>query len=314
MISISDLSSVFFGERKGFLMILAVYADDSADQRRQTVFTVGGFMGFPQMFAAAERKWKKYLDDHQLEYFKASEAQNLDGQFDSLKRMLQPRSARAFAESVRHDLGKIIAEEHLGGIALSLEIPAFKKVLREQLDAEQYFGTSDCCIYMFRQFIVNCIELMNRDWPESSSTQIAVVFDDHSNWRQAEYSYQTLRGDPLVAPRLGAISHANDRTTIALQMADLCAYEGRYQTLNVLGLAPERPEFTRMATNHAWYAFSMFREEHLLKNLDTARRFDEQQRVRGVQRRDEHDSPRQSEGRERSDGTPKAGELAKTEG
>jgi hypothetical protein len=279
MISLSDLSLVFWGERKGLLMILAVYADDSADQHRQTIFTVGGFMGFPHMFATAEQKWNKYLVDHHLEYFKASEAQNLDGQFDSLKRMLPPRSARAFAESVRYDLGKIIADEHLGGIALSLDIAAFKKVLKEQADAERYFGTSDCCIFMFRQFIINCISLMNDDWPESSSTQIAFVFDDHSNWRQAEESYQTLRRDPVIAPRLGAISHANDRTTIALQMADLCAYEGRYQTLNVLGMASERPEFTRMAANHAWYSFSMFREEHLLKNLETARRADEQQRV-----------------------------------
>ena len=274
ILSARDLASVLFGERKGILMILAVYADDSADQRRETVFTVGGFMGFPQMFTEAERQWSACLQKNNLEYFKASEAQNLDGQFDSLRLMMPPRAARAFAESVRHDLGQIIADAHLGGIALSLEMQAFKKVLREQLDAERHFNTSDCCIYMFRQFIVNCVDLMNMDWPESASTQIAFVFDDHSNWRAAEDCYQTLRDDAVIGPRLGSISHANDKTMVALQMADLCAYEGRYQTLNVLGLHGERPEFTYMANRHAWYSFSMFREEQLLKNLETARQFD----------------------------------------
>jgi hypothetical protein len=148
MICVCDLSSVLFGHGEGLFMILAVYADDSADQRRETVLTVGGFMGFPWMFYEAERKWKTYLEKNNLEYFKASEAQNLDGEFDSLKRMLQPRSARAFAEGVRHDLWKIIAEEHLGGIALSLEMKAFKKVLREQSDSERYYETSDSYIYL----------------------------------------------------------------------------------------------------------------------------------------------------------------------
>jgi hypothetical protein len=252
-------------------MILEVYADDSADRKRETVFTVGGFMGLPEMFAEAERNWKAYLEKNGLEYFKSSEAQNLDGQFDSLRLMMAPRAARAFEEGVRHDLGKIITEAHLGGIGLSLDMEAFRKVLNEQKDVESYFGTQDCYIYMFRQFIINCIELMNADWPLSSSTQIAFVFDDHSKWKEAEESYQTLRNDSLIAPRLGSISHANDKTTVALQMADLCAYEARYKTMTFMGQADERPEFTRMDAKDAWYSFAIFREKELLQNLETAR-------------------------------------------
>jgi hypothetical protein len=258
--------------REGGAMILAVYADDSADRRRESVFTVGGFMGFPLMFDEAERKWRAYLGKSHLEYFKASEAQNLDGQFDSVKLMMQPRAARAFAEGVRHDLGKIIAGEHLGGIALSLDMKAFQRVLAEQVDAEHYFGTRDCYIFMFRQFIVNCIQWVNEDWPESASMQIAFVFDEHSRWREAEESYETLRKDVLIAPRLGAISHANDKHAVALQMADLCAYEARHQTMSVMGLAEVRPEFTRMDIRDVWYAFTLLREEDLLQNLETARR------------------------------------------
>jgi hypothetical protein len=253
-------------------MNFVVYADDSADAKREIIFTVGGFMGFREMFVEAERNWKTYLAKSGLEYFKASEAQNLDGQFDSLRLMMAPRAARAFEEGVRYDLGKIITDAHLGGIALSLEMKVFQKVLKEQKDAEVYFGTEDCYIYMFRQFIINCIELMNKDWPLNSSTQIAFVFDDHSKWKEAEESYQTLRNDPLIAPRLGSISHANDKTIVALQMADLCAYEARYKTMTFMGQANERPEFTCMDAKDAWYSFAIFREKELLQNLENARK------------------------------------------
>ena len=83
------------------MLILMVYADDSADARQETVFTVGGFMGYPHMFEKAEIKWDAYLRSQNLSYFKASEAESLYGEFDPLKLMMTPRAARAFAESVR---------------------------------------------------------------------------------------------------------------------------------------------------------------------------------------------------------------------
>jgi len=58
---------------------------------------------------------------------------------------------------------------------------------------------------------------------------------------------------------------------IALQMADLCAYEARYKTITFMGQAEERPEFTRMDAKDAWYSFAIFREKELLQNLETAR-------------------------------------------
>ncbi|MGA3370957.1 MAG: DUF3800 domain-containing protein [Terracidiphilus sp.] len=253
-------------------MIFVVYADDSADAKREIIFTVGGFMGFPEMFVEAERNWKAYLDKSGLEYFKASEAQGLHGQFDPKRLQKEPCDAREFADETRSELGKIIAAEHLGGIALSLEMKAFQKVLREQNDAEVYFGTSDCYIYMFRQFIIYCIDMMNKDWPLCSLTQIVFVFDNHSKWKEAEKSYQKLRNDPLIAPRLGNISHADDKVTIALQMADLCAYEARYKTMTFLGQADERPEFVSMDAKDAWYSIAIFREKELLQNLETARK------------------------------------------
>lgn len=251
-------------------MLLSVYADDSADARRETIFTVGGFMGYPEMFEKAELKWNAYLQNKNLGYFKASEIERLDGEFDPLKLMMTPYAARTFAESVRYDLGRIIGEEKLGGISLSLDVKAFRKVLSEHNDFADFYETRDYTVYMFKHFIIHCVGLMIRDMPEYQP-EIAFVFDDHSRWEEAEESYRLLKRSSPFSPRIGSISHADDKKTLALQMADLCAYEGRCHTLNVMGQLNQRVEFEAMAKNHSWYSFSMFREEQLLQHLEAAR-------------------------------------------
>ena len=251
-------------------MLLAVYADDSADARQETIFTVGGFLGYPHMFTKAELKWDAYLRSKKLDYFKASEIERLDGEFDPLKLMMTPCAARTFAESVRYDLGKIIAEENLGGISLSLDVKAFRKVLSEHSDFSNYFETKDCSVYMFRHFIIHCVGLMIRDMPKYQP-EIAFVFDDHSKWEEAEESFRLLKTNSPFSSRIASITHADDKKVCALQMADLCAYEGRCHTLNIMGQRDERIEFKSMAKNHSWYSFSMFREEQLLQHLMEAR-------------------------------------------
>jgi hypothetical protein len=282
MISAQDICSLFYRASEGIIMILAVYGDDSADRGRGNVLTVGAFMGFPGMFVEAERKWDVLLKKHNLEYFKASECQARDGQFHPNRLMMDPRAAQTFAEIVRHELGKILTEEHLGGIAMSLDMKAFRKVLAEQADAKVIFG-SDPYIYMFKRLIIDCIHRMNVEHPEDPEKKddrayqmlrtmpLAFVFDDHSHWQEAEESYRLLRDDPYISPRLGSISHANDKKVLPLQMADLCAYEARYKTMTEWGLEPERVEFARMEKKHAFYAISVILEKHLLEQLEKAR-------------------------------------------
>jgi hypothetical protein len=252
------------------MLILMVYADDSADARQETVFTVGGFMGYPHMFEKAEIKWDAYLRSQNLSYFKASEAESLYGEFDPLKLMMTPRAARAFAESVRYDLGQIFVQEKIGGISLSLDIKDFRKVISEQKDFSSYFETEDYCVYMFKHFIIHCVGLMIRDMPEFHP-ELAFIFDDHSKWKEAEESYRLLKNNSRFSARIVSVTHADDKKTPALQMADICAYEGRCHTLNIMRGCNQRVEFETMVKYHSIYSFSMFREEQLLQHLEAAR-------------------------------------------
>ncbi len=279
MIFMRDFKALLFRQHEGLIMMIAVYADDSADAGRKHIFTVGGFLGWPEWFFEAERRWVAVLKANSLEYFKASEAQILEGQFHPDRLQMPPRASRTFAENVRHQLGKIIAEEKLGGVAISLDMKAFRKVLAEQGDALTYFKTPDPYVYMFRRFIMQCIHALNEDWPRGAGLPLAFVFDDYSRWQEAEASYALLRSDPYIGPRLGSISHADDKKVIPLQMADLCAYESRHKVMAEIGLSPKRAEWDRMEKKHAFYLGTLIRETHLLQELEAARAADGDQRI-----------------------------------
>ena len=266
MISVRDLSDIF-GKRGSFVAILRVFADESSDQKQEQLLTVGGFMGLPEMFSEAETQWDELLKTKRIGYFRAHEAEVLEGQFDPMRLQLEPRAARAFEESVRFDLGKIIWQQHLGGIAVSLHLPGFRKVLAEHADAVSCFGTDDPSIWACTRFITECIERVNSDLPNSEGLPISYLFDSHSNWKAAERAYRVVETLPRFASRFGAATHADDKKTPALQMADLCAFEARHLTKQKIWGGGERIEFTCMDKQDAFYAFIIVREQELLEDL-----------------------------------------------
>jgi hypothetical protein len=254
------------------MAILHVFADESSDKRQQGLLTVGGFMGLPESFSEAEKQWTALLKSKGISYFRAYEAELLDGQFGSLRLQLEPRAARAFEEGIRFDLGRIIWEQHLGGIAVSLHLPGFYKVLDEHSDAASCFGTTDAAIWACGRFITECIERVNSDLPQSEGVALSFTFDCHPKWEAAERAYKRVGSLPRYASRFGAVTHADDKRMPALQMADLCAYEARHLTMQRMGWGGgERIEFTCMDRRDAFYAFVVIREEELLEDLQNWR-------------------------------------------
>jgi hypothetical protein len=230
-------------------------------------------MGLPDFFSEAEKQWGDLLKSKGLDYFRACEAEALTGQFDSLRLQLEPRAARAFEESLRFDLGKIICEQHLGGFAVSLHLPGFRKVFAENADAIDCFGTDDPAIWACTRFITLCIDEVNAELPSSEGVPLAFIFDCHSNWEVAERAYRVVATLPRFASRFGSATHADDKKTPALQMADLCAYEARHLTLQRIGERDEkeRIEFTCMDRADAFSRFVIVREQELLEDLQNWR-------------------------------------------
>jgi hypothetical protein len=213
-------------------MILALSADDSSDQA--TIISAGAVIGFPSDLFEVERKWQQRLSADGIEYFKASECENLRGQFDSTNPRWTPDAARIIADSMHRDLKAIFRYAPIVGLGISLLLTDFREAIAESKLAFDYYGT-DQTIALYKRLLNTVVLLLEKDWPESQNFPIACEFDSHSNYRKAEEAYRQLRDrDPLYAKRLGHIGHGDDKKVPSLQMADMVAYESRLRTMSWL--------------------------------------------------------------------------------
>jgi hypothetical protein len=94
------------------------------------------------------------------------------------------------------------------------------------------------------------------------------VFDDHSKWQQAEQAYAELkRKDSLCSEMMGSVTHADDKITIALQMADLVAHEARHKALADLGKSNGEDRVTFKNLDGSIYYRALVTEQGLLDGL-----------------------------------------------
>jgi hypothetical protein len=82
--------------------------DDSADEKRQKVFVVAGFIGDTEEWFEVERHWNARLERDGLAYFRATEHNSLTGEFLKLVKAYGPHKAREIATNLISDLKGII--------------------------------------------------------------------------------------------------------------------------------------------------------------------------------------------------------------
>jgi hypothetical protein len=139
--------------------------------------------------------------------------------------------------------------------------------------ARRYFGT-DPVRLIYKRLIRVTIDLLAQDWPDMpNQVKVAFVFDEHQRWREAEEEYQRLTiDDPACTARMLTVSHADDKDTIGLQMADLAAWEARLKTMRWMSGSPiERAQFRQMARNENIYFVAAMTRDNLLAELRDAK-------------------------------------------
>src|SRR5580692_5370610 len=102
IISVLDLAEAVFPEGKtGLMTFLKVFGDESYDK---SLYCCGAFLGWPKDFYYLGLKWDDRLKKDGIGYFRASDCENLDGEFA----IWSPpgydlNQARARSDSIRHD-------------------------------------------------------------------------------------------------------------------------------------------------------------------------------------------------------------------
>lgn len=269
-LSICDLAPFIFPRgRNGVYMVIGLYADDSTDQPEQHMQTAGAVFGWPADIFEAERQWEQHLIQAGIEYFKASEAECLEEQFEPLRLGMSLNSARAKADSTRRDLVDLIGSTRLSATAVSIVLKDFNDLVSSNPKARYYYGT-DSTILVYGMLIKGTIELIQELYPQNANRDtIAFMFDEHRNFLNAEAAYMSLKKrDTVCASMMGVVSHGDDKQHKPLQIADLIAHEARFKSSHLSNADKDRPMYRVMDESGVFSLIGVIERGGLLRALD----------------------------------------------
>jgi hypothetical protein len=228
--SLAHLKTALYGTKKQVLIdVISVWLDESSDQKQKKVFTVGGFLQHGDQWFELERDWQRVLQEEGIAYFRASDCAGVDGPFlkfraDSEKVTDKDRQ-RAFA--VRSRLLDSIQKADLIGVAVSIVIEDFNAIMATNQQARQCFNQDP----FFTAYQLVMVETAKRVSEQLPDEIIAFVYDENQKQSQAEAVYVAVKEkNPAFGRYMGSLSHMDDKTTPALQAADLMASEARRDT------------------------------------------------------------------------------------
>jgi hypothetical protein len=211
-----------FGSKRGLFCVLACNIDDSADAARRVVFSVAGFVGYPEDWGALEDKWRKRLDREGLDYFKTYDCLNLAGEFQKkLVDVHRLTTARVIADALFRDLKSIIASSDVFGFSLGLLMEDYNLVLSERkgavvLDNDPYVGAHHQLIGLVLDYIGGA----------RNHEVVAFLYDEHSKAQLLQNSWVGFKkANPNWAKYADTLAPQDDKTHIPIQVADLLAHE-----------------------------------------------------------------------------------------
>jgi hypothetical protein len=266
---------IFPQQEQGVYAVMGFYADDSTTHPKNTDYpsvgqlqTAAAVIGWPVNFWEAECLWEKHLENAGIEYFRASESEMLEGEFD-LAKSPSLNSARARADATRRDLISVFEKIPLTTVAVSLLLDDFRDVISNNAKARYYYG-SDPTVLVCGHLIKTTIELIHQDHPEWVGHSLACTFDEHANYLKYEAAYDNLkRKDWHCNSMMGYVGHADDKDHSPIQMADLLAYEARYKSAQTIAKhGKERWAFKLLDEQHMFYYIGAMDKKGLLSQLD----------------------------------------------
>lgn len=201
--------------------MLGCYIDDSADAKKQVVFSVGAFVGKPDDWFEVQRRWGKRLELEGLDYFRTYECVNLEGEF---QRKLVDRhgltTARVIADALLADLKNIIATSPLYAFCLGVLMDDYNFVASEPDGA--IVLNKDPYIYAHHE-IIGGVLLEARKFPYQE--YIAFLYDEHSKAQLLQNSWASFKeANPNWAKSAGTLEPLDDKVHIPIQVADLLAH------------------------------------------------------------------------------------------
>lgn len=138
-------------------MLYHAYIDDSADSRRERLIVAGAIIGKKQDWNILNQRWNARLKEDELQYFKSSHCETLNGQFHKFRALGMDEGKRRAAK-VRDDLDAIISRAPVTALGVTLSVP-FHKIMYSD---PAKFGEIPSVPYRlaFQQVLAECAKAM----------------------------------------------------------------------------------------------------------------------------------------------------------
>jgi Protein of unknown function (DUF3800) len=201
---------------KRLIVVFKAFFDESGGPESSKALIMGGFLGRVEEWERASDAWDECL--HQspaIEYFKRREAQGPNGQFEGWDRPSADKKVLALAT--------VISRFKLLGMCAIVPFGIFDG--RDPKITKGMMGTRAYDL-AFAGAVKIVLQHMKETMPEGE--KVDFVFDDHSALAPNIDTFYTMKREPFfkefMSPAGGCMPD-DDKRVVALQMADLLAWE-----------------------------------------------------------------------------------------
>lgn len=211
------------------------YLDDSKDKRQEFAYVCAGFFATEEIWRIFTKAWRKQLKSDGIEYFKSSECNSLNGQFEKFKDLPLGRQS---ADLIKQRLQKIaLGFRGIHGVGVALPVEEHEAVSRHE-NATRVFPKEHM---YYRVFEATVLEATTGACVNPKDLMV-FVHDDESDFGNLLAIFKDFKvKNPKSGKRLTAFLPMDDKTTPALQLADMFANSIQGLTVEFLNGREEAP-------------------------------------------------------------------------
>lgn len=208
-----ELSRAVLADQDGVVAVLKAYMDESGTHAGSPVVTVGLYVGKPSYWQAWTKDWN--ANKRPIKVYHAVDAHNRKGEFEGWDR---PKR-NAFVAN----LLPVLARHPIMGIAVGIDMVAFRKAMKPHPELRAMFGTPYAACFQWT------VQLLLTMMDEQRDTQRVAFFHEcNDDEEDAKTAFAYVKAQRNLSTRPISLTFGGKNDYVPLQAADVLAYEANH--------------------------------------------------------------------------------------
>ena len=198
-----------------------LFLDDSKDANQSKMFVSAGFFAGRDDWGSLRTQWDRVLREAEIEYFKSSEYNHLDGEFARFRTAAYPPpSGRNAAKEIKDRLQQLVKNHpSIRGVGVFVIVDDFNKVCAHSEAADVF--PPNPYHRALESVMFQTVKLISG---RPGRNMVEFVHDEETDFPVLHQLYLEFRKlNPRTAKRIAAFGALSDKKHPPLQMADMIA-------------------------------------------------------------------------------------------